>query len=165
MSFIYFAYGSNMASHRLLYRIPGAKYLGIAWLPQHRLRFRKSDNGESGKCDIEITGNQLDCVHGVVYQISAQEKIILDRHEGLGVGYNEKRVEISTNSDQILSAFTYYALKIDESMVPYHWYKGHVLTGAIEHGLPADYIELIEATPSKIDPDHIRSERELAIYG
>jgi len=165
MSFIYFAYGSNMASHRLLNRIPGAKHLGTAWLSQHRLSFRKSDNGESGKCDIDMTGNQVDCVHGVVYRISAQEKAILDSYEGLGVSYNEKLVEVHTKSNQILSAFTYYALKIDQSLVPYHWYKGHVLRGAIENELPAAYIALIEATPSKIDPDYIRSERELAIYG
>jgi len=50
-------------------------------------------------------------------------------------------------------------------MLPYHWYKSHVLRGAIEHQLPADYISLIEATRSKRDPDYIRSEQELAIYG
>ena len=161
----YFAYGSNMASYRLLSRIPGAIQIDTAVLGKHRLRFRKSDNGESGKCDIEVTGRQEDFVHGVVYQLSMMEKDILDRYEGLGTGYNEKPVQLTAKSGQPLSAFTYYALIIDENLVPYHWYKEHVLRGAMEHYLPADYIDSIRLTPSKIDPDTIRSERELAIYG
>jgi hypothetical protein len=165
MAIYYFAYGSNMASERLLARIPGARKVCNAVLPDHRLRFRKSDSGKSGKCDIEVTGNRLDRVHGVVYQIPDQDKAILDRYEGLGVGYNDKLVELNSENKQVLSAFTYYALLIDEAMIPYHWYKGHVLHGAIEHQLPADYISIIEAVPSKKDPDTARSVHELAIYG
>jgi cation transport regulator ChaC len=163
MAIYYFAYGSNMASERLLARIPGARKVCNAVLPDHRLRFRKSDSGKSGKCDIEVTGNRLDRVHGVVYQIPDQDKAILDRYEGLGVGYNDKLVELNSENKQVLSAFTYYALLIDEAMIPYHWYKGHVLHGAIEHQLPADYISIIEAVPSKKDPDTARSVHELAI--
>ncbi len=165
MAVNYFAYGSNMASHRLLARIPGAKKVSTAILPDHRLRFRKSDSGKSAKCDIEMTGNRLDRVHGVVFQISNQDKEILDRYEGLGVGYFDKPVELDTETGQVISAITYYALQIDEGMIPYHWYKGHVLHGAAEHRLPADYISMIEAVLSKRDPDTTRSERELAIYG
>jgi hypothetical protein len=165
MAIYYFAYGSNMASERLLARIPGARKVCNAVLPDHRLRFRKSDSGKSGKCDIEVTGNRLDRVHGVVYQIPDQDKAILDQYEGLGVGYNDKLVELNSENKQVLSAFTYYALLIDEAMIPYHWYKGHVLHGAIEHQLPADYISIIEAVPSKKDPDTARSVHELAIYG
>jgi len=154
-----------MASERLLARIPGARKVCNAILPDHRLRFRKSDNGKSGKCDIEMTGNRLDRVHGAVYQISDQDKTVLDQYEGLGVGYNDKLVELSSDNKQLLSAITYYALLTDEAMIPYHWYKGHVLHGAIEHRLPTDYISMIEAVPSKKDPDTARSVRELAIYG
>jgi len=154
-----------MASERLLARIPGARKVCNAVLPDHRLRFRKSDNGKSGKCDIELTGKRLDRVHGVVYQISDQDKVILDQYEGLGVGYNDKPVELNSENEQVLSAITYYALLIDEALIPYHWYKGHVLHGATEHQLPADYISMIEAVPSKKDPDAARSVRELAIYG
>ena len=165
MSITYFAYGSNMASYRLLSRIPGAIQIDTAMLAEHRLRFHKSDSGESGKCDIEMTGDGADFVHGVVYQFSRIEKEILDSYEGLGIGYNEKPIELITKSGQALSGFTYYALIIDETMIPYHWYKEHVLRGAMEHELPEEYVESIRQTSSKMDPDYIRSERELAIYG
>jgi len=160
----YFAYGSNMATHRLLQRLPKAKLSGLAKLAQHRLSFRKNDAGFSGKCDIELTGRVDDEVIGVIYEISFEDKQILDQIEGLGSGYDEKTVELRTVSGQTLFAITYFAIDINKSMIPYHWYKQHVLRGAIEHNLPQDYIKLIEATPSKPDPDDRRTLRELAIY-
>jgi hypothetical protein len=153
-----------MASHRLLQRLPMARFLAIAQLKQHRLSFRKNDAGESGKCDVEFTGNSADIVIGVIYQVSDEDQIILDQYEGLGWDYDSKQVEVTTHSEETLSAFTYTALNIDTSMTPYHWYKEHVLRGAIEHGFPAEYIRFIEHFESKPDPDQQRSERELCIY-
>ena len=82
-----------------------------------------------------------------------------------GQRFADKSIELITKSGQALSGFTYYALIIDETMIPYHWYKEHVLRGAMEHELPEEYVESIRQTPSKMDPDYIRRERELAIYG
>jgi hypothetical protein len=164
MPVTYFAYGSNMASHRLLRRLPKAKRVGLAILAQHRLSFHKNDAGLSGKCDIELTGRIDDEVIGVLYDISLEDKQLLDQIEGLGIGYDEKTVELRTVSGQTLFAITYFAIDIDKSMIPYHWYKQHVLRGAIEHNLPRDYIKQIEATPSKPDPDERRNLRERAIY-
>ena len=164
MPMTYFAYGSNMASHRFLQRLPTAKHIGVARLVQHRLSFRKNDSGNSSKCDIELTGRVDDEVIGVVYEIALEDKQVLDQIEGLGIGYDEKTVELRSESGQTLFAVTYFAIDINVGMIPYHWYKQHVLRGAIEHKLPADYIKLIEAVPSKADTDDQRSQREFAIY-
>jgi len=164
MLITYFAYGSNMASHRLLQRLPTAKHIGVARLAQHRLSFRKNDSGNSAKCDIELTGRVDDEVIGVVYEIALEDKQILDRIEGLGIGYDEKTVELRLESGQTLFAVTYFALDINKAMIPYHWYKQHVLRGAIENNFPQDYIRLIEVTPSKADTDAQRNQHELAIY-
>ena len=164
MAITYFAYGSNMASHRLLQRLPNARYSGLARLAQHRLSFRKNDQGLSAKCDIELTGRVADEVIGVVYEIFLEDKQTLDRIEGLGVGYDEKTVQLRTDTGQTLFAITYIAIDIDQNLMPYHWYKQHVLRGAIERNLPQDYIKLIEATLSTPDPDDQRNLRELAIY-
>jgi len=164
MPITYFAYGSNMASRRFLQRLPKAKLIGQARLAQHRLNFHKNSAGMSGKCNIELTGRVNDEVIGVIYEISFEDKQLLDQIEGLGTGYDEKTVELRTVSGQTLFAVTYLAIDIDKSMIPYHWYKQHVLRGAIEHNLPQDYIKLIEATPSKPDPDERRNLHERAIY-
>ncbi|MFT4650343.1 MAG: gamma-glutamylcyclotransferase [Polaribacter sp.] len=153
-----------MASHRLLQRLPNAKISGIAQLKKHQLSFRKNHVGESGKCDIELTENSADIVIGVVYQISDDDRLILDQYEGLGWAYDSKPVEVITNTQEILSAFTYTALDIGTTILPFHWYKEHVLRGAVEHGFPAEYIQFIEHFESKPDPDQQRSESELSIY-
>ena len=43
-------------------------------------------------------------------------------------------------------ALTYHANpeRIDASLRPRGWYKAHVVRGAREHGLPADYIRELE---------------------
>ena len=164
MSIAYFAYGSNMASHRLLQRLPGARHVEVGILTGHQLRFHKNDSGLSGKCNIEFTDDHRDEVYGVVYQISNEDKRTLDRIEGLGAGYNEKTVSITTLSGSILTSVTYFAIDVDHHVMPYHWYKQHVLRGAIEHGLPTEYINKIESIESQEDPDERRSHRELSIY-
>ncbi len=141
-----------------------ARFSDITHLKQHRLSFRKNDAGQSGKCDVEFTGNSADTVIGVIYKTSDDDRIILDQYERLGLAYDLKQVEVTTESKETLYAFTYTPLNIDSSMTPYHWYKEHVLRGAIEHGFPAEYIQFIEQFKSKPDPDQQRSERELCIY-
>lgn len=158
-----FTYGSNMSRARLQARVPSARFMGVATLAKHRLRFHKKANDGSAKCDAEETGNPQDQVIGVIYEIADDEKPDLDRHEALGFGYEQKMVELGTAWGHA-EAWMYYATRLTGTLEPYHWYKQHVLVGARENGLPADYIAKIEAIEAKDDPDTGRSQRELAIY-
>lgn len=158
-----FSYGSNMSQRRLRARAPSARFVAVAELPAHRLRFHKSAGDGSAKCDAEETGNPDDRVIGVVYEIADAEKPDLDRHEALGFGYDEKQVVLKTGTGN-LHAWMYYATRINDSLKPFHWYKDHVLIGARENGLPAEYIARIEAVASIDDPRPERHDRELSIY-
>jgi len=158
-----FCYGSNMSHRRLQARVPSARFVAVAELPAHRLRFHKSAGDGSAKCDAEETGNPEDRVIGVVYEIADAEKPDLDRHEALGFGYDEKQVELRSEKGN-LQAQMYYATRINNSLKPFHWYKDHVLIGARENGLPAGYIAEIEAVESTDDPKRQRHDRELSIY-
>ncbi|WP_417565753.1 gamma-glutamylcyclotransferase family protein [Marinobacter sp.] len=158
-----FCYGSNMSQQRLQARVPSARFVAVAELPSHRLRFHKSAGDGSAKCDAEETGNPADRVTGVVYEIADAEKADLDRHEALGFGYDEKQVELRTERGG-LQAWMYFATRINKALKPFHWYKDHVLIGARENGLPAGYIAQIEAVESIDDPKPERHERELSIY-
>jgi len=159
-----FCYGSNMSTERLRARVASARFVAVARLREHKLRFHKAGNDGSAKCDAEFTGDRDSCVHGVVFAISVVEKRVLDRIEGVGAGYEEKSVKVAAEDGRILSAIMYLATRIDSSLRPFAWYKRHVLAGAREHGLPEDYIARIEAIESKHDPDRGRSERETALY-
>ena len=149
-----FAYGSNMFTERIRERVPSALRLSIGQLSGHTLRWHKRGQDGSGKCDAEVTKCDTDVVWGVVYVCRASEKLDLDIIEGLGMGYDEKEVEILTETN-IIKAFMYCATDKDPSLYPYHWYKAFVVNGAREHGLPQDYIERIEAVSSI--PDRLDS--------
>ena len=152
-----------MSLARLQDRVPSARFVAIATLAGHRLRFHKISKDGSGKCDAEETGNPKDRVIGVVYEISDSDKPALDRKEGLGSGYDEKEVDVSANQER-LTALMYFATRKDNQLSPYRWYKEHVLVGARENALPSEYIAQIEAMEAIDDPDTGRQDRELAIY-
>jgi len=161
---LYFSYGSNMSSRRLLERAPSATFLSIATLKEHRLRFHKKSRDGSGKCDAEHTANPDDYVIGVVFIMSASDKKELDRKECLGFGYEEKTVTVVLENGTQIEASAYYAVETDATLNPWSWYKKHVLRGARENNLPHDYISIIEKIESSPDPDMDRHEQELAIY-
>jgi len=145
----YFAYGSNMSVRRLQARTTTAR------LAAHRLQFRKRGHDGSAKCDIEHTCQSRDYVFGIVYSLAPGEKAILDQIEGLGRGYEIKHIRALSEEDKFIQAFAYYATDIDDRLMPYHWYKSHVISGARENCLPRDYISTIE---------QFRHRRELSIY-
>lgn len=161
---LYFAYGSNMSSKRLRQRVPSAEPVNTATLSHHSLEFHKASKDGSAKCNAFETGNCEDCVIGVVFDIHHADKANLDHAEGLGFGYDIKQVVINSASGRSFKAFTYYATDINPSLLPYHWYRQHVLIGAREHGLPDDYIETISLIESVDDPDLERSIREILVH-
>jgi cation transport regulator ChaC len=160
---LYFAYGSNMSSRRLQARVPSATLVSRARLRGHQLRFHKhSLDDHSAKCDAYQTGDPDDQVLGVLFQFDQSEQAYLDHCEG--EGYKIERLEVETEDGKLVEALTYLAVLIKPGLKPYHWYKQHVLNGAREHALPAEYITMIEAEPAQQDHDQTRSERELALY-
>jgi len=161
---LYFSYGSNMSSRRLRDRVPSADFMIVATLHGHKLRCHKVSRDGSGKCDAYDTGDSNHCVIGVVFDISASEKPLLDLKEGLGSGYEEKIVYLVAADGAVIEATTYYATSIDSLLKPYCWYKHHVLIGAAEHGLPQDYIEVFAQVESVADPESERHAKEMALY-
>jgi hypothetical protein len=160
----YFAYGSNMSLVRLQERVPSARKLEIVTLKNHQLRFNMSGTDNSGKCDSYETNNSEDLVIGVLFEINVNEKVILDRAESLGTGYNEKFVFVQNGSGEIFEALIYCAIKTDDSLKPYSWYLNHVIVGAKETKLPTDYLAVIESVECIEDPNKNREVKERAIY-
>lgn len=161
---LYFAYGSNMSTRRLRCRVPSARVVDVAMLAGHRLAWHKKGADGSGKCDIPAADPDS-LVHGVLYAIDSAHKPRLDRAEGLGTGYEQKFVDLQfPDRDMLVSAFTYYAIRIDPGYVPYDWYRDHVLIGAREHALPAGYVRLIERVATIRDGDDRRAALERRIH-
>lgn len=157
-----FAYGSNMLAARLQERVPSARLVATACLAGHSLRWHKVSKDGSGKCDAPADDSPDACVWGVVYEIALPEKPKLDEAEGLGNGYEERAVRVETR-DGSVEAHLYYATNIDRAAVPYDWYKALVVAGARQNGLPADYIAVLEAAPSKPDANAQRARKNAAL--
>lgn len=162
---LYFAYGSNMSLARIQARTPSATPLGCYYLTQHDLRFHKASKDGSGKCDAYFTGEDTHIIYGALFKLNPNEKPLLDKAEGLGVGYDEKTVEVFTQNGDTVTAFTYFATRIDSTLSPYSWYLNHVLIGANETLLPNHYIESkIRSVQCLNDQDKQREHRERKIH-
>ncbi|MCO7224765.1 gamma-glutamylcyclotransferase family protein [Pleionea sp. CnH1-48] len=161
---LYFAYGSNMSLRRIAARIPSVKKVGVATLKGYRLAFHKKGKDGSAKCDVIQTGESNASVLGVLYDICTKDKSILDEIEGVGKGYELKEVFVFNDKGEEKNAFLYVASVIDSTMLPYNWYKEHVLRGAKENKLPSNYIREIEAVNSIKDPNLERHQKEMGIY-
>lgn len=159
-TFMYFAYGSNMLFARLRERCPSAELVGMTELAGYELRWHKRSRDGSGKCDIIQSDNSR--AFGVLYQIADADKRALDRAEGLGNGYKEDRVQVCLEGTS-LTASTYQATDVDESLKPYSWYQALVIGGAKEHGLPEDYVQQLRVITSMEDPDRARHEKEMRL--
>ena len=160
----YFSYGSNMSSRRILQRVSSAQLVTVACLKAHTLQFHKAGKDGSAKCDISFTSQIDDFVLGVVFDIAQEQKLKLDRVEGVGHGYEEKMVVVSGINGEEISASTYYATNINQSLMPYSWYKEHVMAGARENALSPDYVRGIEQVATIEDLDRDRHDREMSIY-
>ena len=161
MNYYNLAYGSNMSLNRLLARLPNAKRIGVATVNGFQLTFDKQGFDDSGKCNAEQTDNHNDVLYGVLYQITDEEKVILDKIEG--PRYDCFAISATTECGESYNAYCYIANTFDDQLLPYDWYLRHVLTGAIEAKLPDWYIDKIRLQQSKQDPDKLRAEREFAI--
>ena len=164
-----FAYGSNLCVERLRARTPSARVVAVGTIAGHDLRWhKKSLSDGSGKCDAYATGREEDLVWGVVYELTLDEKLVLDGFEGLGVDYFEKVVRVQPREDaaaEPVEAIAYVANMehSDPGVRPWTWYRGFVVTGARQHRFPPEYLARLEACPAMDDPDPARHAREWAV--
>ena len=157
-----FSFGSNMSSNRLSARLPNAKRVGTAILKGYELTFDMLFSDGSGKCSIQKTDKADALVYGVVYEVNADEKLILDEIEG--PGYDCVDITVELLNGQTIDTHCYIANTHDEDVLPYDWYVKHVHRGALEAGVPKAYSDAILNRPQKSDPNKERAAIEFAVH-
>lgn len=162
MSFLYFAYGSNMLSSRLIARCPSARVIGTAIAANHVLEFSKMSNDGSGKATLV---SQSSAIHtpGVLFEIDAGERDALDKFEGAGKGYDRTDEFSVTMNEETVNATTYLASATQSDLLPFDWYLAVVIAGALEHELGGDHHNLLLAIARVIDEDVTRKTRTAAL--
>lgn len=153
----YFAYGSNMLTARLRARCPCAEPIGRARLDGFRIDFTKRGGDGSGKATIHRAG-QNETVFGVIFSMALHERPMLDGCEGFPTHYERIAVTVD-GPDGMAEAETYIATEamLGDTLLPLDWYHALVLTGALEHGLPADYVASLYMHRSVKDRDTARA--------
>lgn len=130
---LYFAYGSNMSSRRLLARVPSARALGMARLDGFIWCCNKLGKDGSGKANLM---NQEDSrVYGVLYEIKSKQWKQLDRLE---TGYQRLEVEVEMAGEKRM-AWSYQSRLITANP-PSQEYLSFIIDGLIEHKLPMAYV-------------------------
>ena len=159
----YLAYGSNLHPRRLAERVPSARPLGVVQLPGLAIEFRKRSNTtDSAKCDLAPAPTAVS--HGVLYEMAAGHRHLLDRAEGFGEGYDAINLTVMLGG-VTYTPFVYLAqpTHITHDLKPFHWYKALVVAGARHHRLPDRYIARLEAVSSVPDPEHGRAAEHEAL--
>lgn len=165
MTFLYFAYGSNMLSSRLIARCNSAKVLGVATAKDHTIEFSKPSKDKSGKATlISSVGSDVH-TQGVLFEIKKSELQSLDKAEGAGYGYvrNDAFSVVRSGENVVVTAVTYIASKPQADLKPFDWYLALVVAGALEHDLENNHIDSLLAVPYDKDLDMDRQSRRYAL--
>lgn len=144
---LYFAYGSNMDPEQMALRCPGSRLVGTARLPGYRLAFsRYSSKRNGGVADVVPDPDHE--VWGVVWDLSEENLAILDGFEGYDPGgtcaYSRTRIEVESEQGT-LEAEIYFATRQPNPPPPSRAYMQHLIEGAKAHGLPDDYLRMLES--------------------
>lgn len=158
---LYLAYGSNLHPARLAARVGSPALVATAIVRGRELRFHKLGRDGSGKCDAVPGAGAL---HGALYELDDAALARLDRHEGVGAGYERARLLVESEVGRV-AAVTYLAQPdhVDPDARPFEWYRALVLAGARHHGFPRAYVEAIAAVPALPDADTARARAELSV--
>ena len=154
-----------MNLNRLTKRVPSAVKVCNAFLPGYKLVCNKISKDGSAKANIMKTDNLAELVWGVLFTIDDKEKPLLDKAEGLGKGYNEDKLTFFDDAGNTYTAQVYIAdsNSIDNTLLPYDWYKEFIISGAIQNKLPAEYILQLQSITCIRDHDEERRTKNYSI--
>ena len=162
MSFLYFAYGSNMLSSRLIARCSSARVVGLAFARSYVLEFSKKSIDGSGKAALVEKTNAIH-TPGVLFEIDAIEREALDKFEGAGKGYDRVDDFQLETVDESVTATTYIASETQSGLIPFDWYLALVIAGAREHKLGDAHVVRLRAMKSVPDGNVGRASRITAL--
>jgi gamma-glutamylcyclotransferase (GGCT)/AIG2-like uncharacterized protein YtfP len=141
---LYFAYGSNLHMRQFKRRCPGSNVVGRARLPDYRLAFtRYSTKRKGGVADILPEPGAE--VWGALYDVGPDDVASLDQYEGVPRAYRREAVRVLDDGGVEREALCYVANQTGH-FAPSKMYLGLIVNGAVEHGLPEEYVAALRAT-------------------
>lgn len=144
----YFAYGSNMNHTQMKQRCPASKFIKRAFLENHKLVFDGYSNTKNAAvANIVMSSGEL--VWSGVFQISEKDLTSLDFYEGYPTCYDRREVVVCDDRGEQIRAIIYYRW-LRELGQPSSDYMNIIIEGAIQCGLPEEYIQKLRKLASEI---------------
>ncbi len=148
----YFAYGSNMSPAIFLERrrmLPLETRSGV--IDGYRLCFDiPIGPGERGVANLLC--DPVGRTHGIAYLLTHADGERLDRTEGVPQLYRRERIAIRLPADgRLVDGFTYRSTISVAGRKPSPRYLDLLLDGARTHGLPAAYVDYLDAFERAVD--------------
>ena len=142
---LYAAYASNMDPALMAERCPHSPQHGTGWLEGWRLTFGGEDISWEGAL-ATVVEDMAERVFVVLYELSKLDERVLDRWDGVTLGYFSKvRVRVETLDGSVTAWL--YALNAYEGGLPSARYLGILADAAEKAGAPADYVSGLRARP------------------
>lgn len=111
-------------------------------MPGYRLAFtRYSRQRRGGSADV--VADVLSEVWGVLYEVDEACLSSMDKVEGVPHAYRRERLTVFGDNGEAFEAITYVANKTGEFR-PSKAYLEVILRGARAHGLPVEYVRMLE---------------------
>ncbi|MEX0590634.1 MAG: gamma-glutamylcyclotransferase family protein [Xanthobacteraceae bacterium] len=132
----YFAYGSNMDRAHMAQLCPQAEALGPARLDNHRFFIAHGGYGS-------IAPKRGAAVHGVLWRITARDRVALEAYEQIGDGLYQHATLPVHVGDKLLRALVYVANDARPAR-PSAKYCEFVLAAARHWNFPDDYARALE---------------------
>ena len=148
----YFAYGSNMNKEQILVRCANPKVIAVAKLPHHRVAFFGYSKTWDGAMESVIPAPGKE-VWGVIYELNFSDRDRLDacqdvRLDGTGA-YFHYPARVADTVGKTRAVLFYKKDILGTPQKPSREYLDLIVLGALEHGLPASYIEGLRRIESK----------------
>ena len=142
-SFLYFGYGSNLLTERIHINNPSAKFVSIASLDNYKLTFGYKSKRWGGAAATIVPAIGFK-VWGVLWALSMEHLASLDKQEGVPKIYERIKVSVVSPELQRYNAWSYNLVTgLDADPIPSAVYQKVILKGAMEHGLPDEYLKFL----------------------
>ena len=159
----YFAYGSNMQAATFRGRrgiMPRAAVAAkaVGW----RLVLDKPPLLSVGHSFANVVPDPGATVYGVAYEISAEDYAHVEFSEGVQIGnYLPVDLDLETLQGGTLRAWTLTSDKRSTGLKPSRRYMALLIEGAVEHGLPGDWIAMLREIPAEEESEAAKAARAL----
>lgn len=160
MQLWYFAYGSNMQTATLCERRGITVSRAVATrAPGWRVVFDKPPLVPIGESHANLVADPTAEALGVAYAISEECLGALELSEGVLIGNYARHATavIPLDGGDPFEAFTLVSGRRDATLQPSTRYMALLIEGAIEHGLPAAYVDFLRRVPAREPSDAARA--------